>query len=89
VGGDIILKMDNQSVSKIEDIMAYVSQKHAGDNVHLTILRDNAIRELDVILGQMPSQPTSQNDGNNNLKDLYDQCVSVAGKSLCDFLFKK
>jgi hypothetical protein len=88
VGGDIILKIDNQSVSKIEDIMAYVSQKHAGDNVHLTILRDNVIREPDLILGQLPSQ--FQNDNNkDNPQELYDECVSVAGKSFCDFLFKR
>jgi AbiV family abortive infection protein len=36
------------------------------DNEHLTILRDNIIREPDLILGQMPSQLTSQNDGNKN-----------------------
>ncbi|TLX90879.1 MAG: PDZ domain-containing protein [Thaumarchaeota archaeon] len=89
VGGDIILKIDNQSVFKIEDIMAYVSQKHPGDTVHLTILRDNIIREPDLILGQMPSQPTSQNDGNKNREQLYNECVNVAGKSLCDFLFKR
>jgi hypothetical protein len=89
IGGDIIVKIDNQSVSKIEDIMAYVSQKHPGDNVHLTILRDNIIREPDLILGQTPNQPISQNEGNKNQEDLYDECVSVAGKSFCDFLFKK
>jgi len=30
----------------------------------------------------------AQND-NNNPKSLYNECVSVSGKSLCDFLFKK
>jgi PDZ domain len=89
IGGDIIVKIDNQSVSKIEDIMAYVSQKHPGDNVHLTILRDNIIREPDLILGQMPSQPISQNEGNKNQEELYNECVKVGGKSLCDFLFKR
>jgi len=32
---------------------------------------------------------TTTNDNNNYPKDTYDECVSVAGKSLCDFLFKK
>jgi hypothetical protein len=96
VGGDVILKIDNQSVSKIDDILAYVgSQKHAGDKVHLTILRDNATKEIDLILGQypsqpsQPSQPTSQTGGNGSQEALYNQCVNVAGKSLCDTLFKK
>jgi PDZ domain len=64
VGGDIILKIDNQSVSKMQDIIAYLSQKHVGDKVHLTILRDNSTRELDLMLGQTPSQPISQTGGN-------------------------
>jgi hypothetical protein len=90
VGGDIILKIDNREVSKIDDIMRYLqSQKHAGDKVNMTILRDNSIRGIDIILGQMPSQPISQNEGNKNQEELYNQCVNVAGKSLCDFLFKR
>jgi len=56
VGGDIIQKIDNKEVTKIEDIMAYVSQKHVGDKVNLTIVRDqNSIKELDLILGQCPA----------------------------------
>jgi S1-C subfamily serine protease len=102
VGGDIILKIDNREVSKIDDILAYLeSQKHVGDKVHFTILRDNAIKELDLILGDRPSPAkldTSndfsnrlppQNDNNKNQEELYNQCVNVAGKSLCDFLFKR
>lgn len=102
VGGDIILKIDNREVSKIDDILAYLeSQKHVGDKVHFTILRDNEIKELDLILGDRPSPAkldTSndfsnrlppQNDNNKNQEELYNQCVNVAGKSLCDFLFKR
>jgi PDZ domain len=89
VGGDVILKIDNQSVSNISDITTYVtSQKHVGDKIHLTILRDNATKELDLILGQTPNQPMSQND-NKTQEELYNECVNVAGKSLCDFLFKR
>jgi len=103
MGGDIVLKIDNREVTKIDDILAYLeSQKQVGDKVHLTILRDNSIKELDLVLGERPSQDkidSSLNDfsdrlppqdGDNNYpKDLYDECVSVAGKSFCDFLFKK
>lgn len=101
VGGDIILKIDNREVSKIDDILSYLeSQKHVGDKVHLTVLRDNAVKELDLTLGERPNEPKlssplndfsnrpPQND-NNNPEDLYNECVSVAGKSLCDFLFKR
>jgi PDZ domain len=90
VGGDIILKIDNKQVSDIYDIMRYVqSQKHAGDKIHLTILRDNAIKEVDLTLGTTPSQPISQTGGNQTQEELYIECVNVAGKSLCDSLFKR
>ena len=104
VGGDIILKIDNRDVTKIDDILAYLeSQKHVGDKVHLTILRDNTIRELDLVLGERPSPdkidsslndfpnrlPPSQNGNGNSPEELYDECVRVAGKSFCDFLFRK
>jgi hypothetical protein len=32
---------------------------------------------------------TEYTSDNNNPQELYDECVSVAGKSFCDFLFKK
>jgi len=104
VGGDIILKIDNRDVTKIDDILAYLeSQKHVGDKVHLTILRDNTIRELDLVLGERPSPdkidsslndfpnrlPPSQNGNGDSPEELYDECVRVAGKSFCDFLFRK
>ena len=104
VGGDIILKIDNRDVTKIDDILAYLeSQKHVGDKVHLTILRDNTIRELDLVLGERPSPDKidsslndfpdrltpPQNGNGNSPEELYDECVRVAGKSFCDFLFRK
>ena len=102
-GGDIILKIDNRDVTKIDDILAYLeSQKQVGDQVHLTILRDNAIRELDLVLGERPSPDKidsssnefpnglpPQNGDSNSPEELYDECVNVAGKSFCDFLFKR
>jgi S1-C subfamily serine protease len=102
VGGDIILKIDNREVLKIDDILAYLeSLKHVGDKVHFTILRDNAIKGLDLILGDRPSPAKldssndfsnrlpPQNDNNKSQEELYNECVNVAGKSLCDFLFKR
>jgi hypothetical protein len=88
VGGDIILKIDNKTVSKVDDINTYVSQKQIGDKVNLTVFRDNGTREVDVILEEMPSQQP-QNGNGNYQEELYDQCVSVSGKSFCDFLFKR
>ncbi len=102
-GGDIILKIDNREVTKIDDILAYLeSQKQVGENVHLTILRDNAMMELDLALGERPSadkidsslndfpnRPPPQNGDGDYPEELYDECVRVAGESFCDFLFRR
>jgi predicted metalloprotease with PDZ domain len=103
IGGDIILKIDNRDVTKIDDILAYLeSQKQVGENVHLTILRDNAMMELDLVLGERPSadkidsslndfpnRPPPQNGNGESPEELYDECVRVAGESFCDFLFRR
>jgi hypothetical protein len=82
----------------MHDITAYVqSQKQVGDKVNFTILRDNETRELDLILGKSPTQPSNgfsntlppQNGDSNYPEELYNECVSVAGKSFCDYLFKR
>jgi len=41
LGGDIIIKIDNSTVSKVNDILSYLeNHKRVGDNVSLTVLRD-------------------------------------------------
>lgn len=72
IGGDIILKIDNQSVSKMQDITAYIhGQKDVGDNVTLTILRDNATKKVDVTLGEKPSQGPAVFAGKNDTLQKY------------------
>jgi S1-C subfamily serine protease len=61
-GGDIILKIDNQVVRKIDDVLSYLEkQTTVGDTVHLTISRNGAIQEADVVLDARPSPNDIQN----------------------------
>jgi S1-C subfamily serine protease len=61
LGGDIILKIDNQDVRKIEDILTYLEgQKHVGDNVQLTIVRDGKTQTVNAILTPRPGSNQSQ-----------------------------
>jgi S1-C subfamily serine protease len=61
LGGDIVLKIDNQDVRKIEDILTYLEgQKHAGDNVQLTILRDGNTQTVNVTLTPRPENNQPQ-----------------------------
>jgi serine protease Do len=42
VGGDVIIKIDNNAVRKVNDILSYLENyKKVGDNVSLTVLRDD------------------------------------------------
>jgi S1-C subfamily serine protease len=57
LGGDVIIGIDNETVRRIDDILAYMeTEKTIGDDLKLTILRDGQIVELIVTLAARPSQ---------------------------------
>jgi serine protease Do len=59
LGGDIVLKIDDQDVRKIEGILTYLERyKHAGDTAQLTILRDGGAENVSVQLS--PSSMASR-----------------------------
>ena len=53
--GDVIVKIDNQNVSKIDDILVYLEQqKKVGQGVNLTVVRDGKLQTINVILAERP-----------------------------------
>jgi serine protease Do len=52
VGGDVIVAMDGQPVSQMEELRATVLEASPGQQVSLTILRDGHERTLEVTLGE-------------------------------------
>jgi S1-C subfamily serine protease len=55
LGGDVIIKIDNQSVSKIDDILVYLEQhKKVGQSVKLTVIRDGKLQTVNVPLTERP-----------------------------------
>jgi len=55
LGGDVIIKIDNQSVSKIDDVLVYLEQhKKVGQSVKLTVLRDGKLQMVNVPLAERP-----------------------------------
>jgi serine protease Do len=61
-GGDIILKIDNLDVKKIDDVVSYLEQTTSvGDTVKLTISRNGEIKEQDLVLEARPSPSNIQN----------------------------
>src|ERR671922_229959 len=55
LGGDIIYRIDNRTVTSLENVLTYLSnEKKAGDNVQLGILRDGRTNQVNVTLGEVP-----------------------------------
>jgi S1-C subfamily serine protease len=55
LGGDIIMNVDDQIVNKTDDFLSYIeTNKHVGDTVTMTILRDGKLIEIDLVLGSRP-----------------------------------
>ena len=55
LGGDIIMKVDDQIVNKTDDFLSYFeTNKQVGDTVTMTILRDGKLIEIDLVLGSRP-----------------------------------
>ena len=53
--GDVITKIDNQNVSKIDDILVYLEQqKKVGQNVSVTVIRDGKPQAINVTLAERP-----------------------------------
>jgi len=53
----VIIKIDNQSVSKIDDILLYLEhQNTVGHDVNLTVIRDGKLQTVKVVLTERPLQ---------------------------------
>jgi S1-C subfamily serine protease len=65
LGGDIIVAIDNRTVTTLENILTYISnEKQAGETARLNILRDARSIQLNATLGEMPqSDLQSRQDG--------------------------
>lgn len=56
--GDILLKVDDKSVRKIDDILTYLErEKNVGDTIQFTILRNGGTENIELTLGPRPVQP--------------------------------
>ena len=71
-GGDIITAIDGQPMRRPEDFISYLElNKHAGDPLTLTILRNGQQQDVTITLGQRPpaeaqAQPTPRRSGSRS-----------------------
>ena len=56
LGGDIILGVNNQAVTSIDDLRTILQSYNPGQQVTITILRNGNTSDLTVTLGQRPAQ---------------------------------
>jgi len=54
IGGDVITAIDGNSMTKFEDLQAYLQNKQPGQQVQLTILRDGKQQTLTATLAEHP-----------------------------------
>src|SRR5918999_98733 len=55
LGGDIIVAIDNRTVTTLENVLTYISnEKQAGETAQLNTLRDGRSSQINVTLGEMP-----------------------------------
>ncbi|HEX9116255.1 MAG TPA: PDZ domain-containing protein, partial [Anaerolineae bacterium] len=61
VGGDVIIQIDNQPVTKFDDLTAYLARStKVGQQVTLTVLRNGQQTTVSLTLGDRPAQTQSQ-----------------------------
>ena len=54
LGGDIIVGIDNTTVTTPENVVTSLKEKQAGDTVQLGILRDGQSNRVELTLGEIP-----------------------------------
>jgi hypothetical protein len=56
LGGDVILKVDNKTVTELNDLSSYIKkEKKVGDLIRLAVFRDGQIKEFNVTLTTKPN----------------------------------
>lgn len=53
--GDVITKIDEKEINKMSELRQYIYTKKAGEQVKLTILRNNREKSINIKLGKKPS----------------------------------
>ena len=55
--GDIVIGIDDEQVSSMEELAGRIQQRSPGDEVVLSVVRDGEESTVEVTLGERPSQP--------------------------------
>jgi S1-C subfamily serine protease len=74
IGGDVILKIDDRTVRKIDDMLTYLErEKRVGDTVQFTVLRNGVTENIKLTLGPRPSQQQQISESQSQSRTLPPQ----------------
>jgi serine protease Do len=78
--GDIVLKVNGQTVDSANDLRLLISQSQPGASVNLTIWRANKTQDVKVTLAELPQQNaqsgTSEGNGSGTMQGVQVQTVT-------------
>jgi serine protease Do len=86
VGGDVIVRIDNQPVTRFEDLPAYLANStKVGQTVTLTVLRNGKETPLKVTLANRPSQVTTAGQATPRAGQATPQAQGTPGAQATPF----
>jgi S1-C subfamily serine protease len=59
-GGDVILQVEGRDIVRPDDLAEVIATRQPGDEVTLTILRDNEREQVELTLGERPDNPSPE-----------------------------
>jgi S1-C subfamily serine protease len=59
-GGDVILQIDGRDIVRPDDLAEVIATHQPGEEVTLTILRDNERKQVELTLGERPDSPSPE-----------------------------
>jgi S1-C subfamily serine protease len=71
LGGDIIVGIDNMTVTTLENVVSSIKGKQAGDTVQLGIMRDGQSNRVELTLGEIPQAALQGRQGEGQQPQLY------------------
>jgi len=54
--GDVVIQADEQQIRSFDDLLTYVAYQKPGDQITLTVVRDEQQRQVTVTLGERPTE---------------------------------
>ncbi len=102
IGGDVIVRIDNTTISDVEALNEFIGSKGIGDTIQVNVMRNAQLLKIPVIVGSTSEFGTLRPNNGSNFptqapidrpddffSDLYDRCTETLGPFVCNPLFRR